>query len=382
MTKTIIVRYGELALKSERVRRRFERCLIKNMKLALKGIDHKITSERGRIFVTTGKVDPAVKRLIHVPGIVSVSPAVKVSSKMGSITSAAVKAAKKTLAPKKTFAIRTRRVGEHKFSSQDVNVAIGSAVLKAVPGASVDLSAPNQEISIEIRDKNAYVFTDTLTGVGGLPVGSQGNVVALLSGGIDSPVAAYLMMKRGCIVSLLYFDNRPYTDDKTRERAIAVGKKLADFGPNTELRIVQFGRVLRAFIAKSPPKLTCVLCKRTMLKIGEKIANQVKAEALVTGESLGQVASQTLTNLRAIDEAVELPVMRPLIGMDKVEIERIARQIGTFEISTRQVGSCSAVPRYPETYARLEEVIKVEKRLKVSTLIKSALSKIEVIRLS
>jgi thiamine biosynthesis protein ThiI len=380
--RTILVRYGELALKSERVRRRFERGLIKNMKLALRGIDHKITSERGRIFVTTDKVDPALKHLMHVPGIVSVSPAVKVSSKISSITSAAVKAAKKTLGPEKTFAVRTKRVGEHEFSSQDVNVAIGSAILRAVPGTSVDLSAPDKEISIEIRDKNAYVFTDTLAGVGGLPVGSQGNVVALLSGGIDSPVAAYLMMKRGCTISLLYFDNKPYTDDKTRERAIAVANKLGDFGPNTELRIIQFGHVLRAFIEKSPPKLTCVLCKRTMLKIGEQIARQVKAEAIVTGESLGQVASQTLTNLRAIDEAVELPVMRPLIGMDKVEIERIARQIGTFEISTRRVGSCSAVPRYPETYARLGEVLKIEKGLKVSALIKSALSKIEVIRLS
>jgi thiamine biosynthesis protein ThiI len=382
MTKTILVRYGELALKSERVRRRFERCLIKNMKLALKGIDHRITSERGRIFVTTAKVDSALKHLIRVPGIVSVSPAVKVSSKMSSITSAAVRAAKKTLASGKTFAVRTKRVGEHEFSSQDVNVVIGSAVLKAVPGTRVNLSAPDKEISIEIREKNAYVFTETLAGVGGLPVGSQGNVVALLSGGIDSPVAAYLMMKRGCTVSLLYLDNKPFTDDKTRERAIAVANRLADFGPNTELRIIQFGRVLREFIAKSPPKLTCVLCKRTMLKIGEHIANQVKAEAIVTGESLGQVASQTLTNLRAIDEAVELPVMRPLIGMDKVEIERIARQIGTFEISTRMVRSCSAVPRYPETYARLGEILKIEKGLKVSNLIKSTLSKIDVIRLS
>jgi thiamine biosynthesis protein ThiI len=382
MTRTILVRYGELALKSERVRRRFERCLIKNMKLALNGIDNKITSERGRIFVITNKLDPALKRLIRVPGIVSVSSAVKVSSKMSSITLAAVKAAKKTLASGKTFAVRTKRVGEHKFSSQDVNVAIGSAVLKAAPGTRVNLSAPDKEISIEIRDKNAYVFTDTLAGVGGLPVGSQGNVVALLSGGIDSPVAVYLMMKRGCTVSLLYLDNKPYTDDKTRERAIAVANRLADFGPNTELRIIQFGRILRAFIEKSPPKLTCVLCKRTMLKIAEHIANQVRAEAIVTGESLGQVASQTLTNLRAIDEAVEFPVMRPLIGMDKVEIERIARQIGTFEISTRKVGSCSAVPKYPETYARLGEVLKVEKGLKVPALINSTLDKIEVIKLS
>ena len=380
MAKTIIVRYGELALKSKRVRRRFEQCLIDNIELALKGLDHKLTRERGRIFVNVGQVDSAVKRLTRVPGIVSVSPSVKVDATMDAIRSAAVKVAKRILTPGKTFAIRTRRVGKHAFSSQDVNIALGTAVLNAVPSVSVDLSAPDREISIEIRDKNAYVFTITVAGVGGLPVGSQGNVVALLSGGIDSPVAAYLMMKRGCTVSLIFFDNKPYTDNRARKRAIAVTKKLAEFSPKVELMVVPFGRILRAFVEKVPRKLTCVLCKRAMFKIAEKIAKRVEAEAIVTGESLGQVASQTLPNLRVIDEACELPVMRPLIGMDKVEIERIARQIGTFEISTRLVAGCSAVPQYPETHARIEEVIKAEKGLNMPTLVKSALVKLEVIK--
>jgi len=381
MAKTIIVRYGELALKSERVRRRFERCLIDNIKLALRGLDYKLARERGRIFIDAGKVDAAAKRLTRVPGIVSVSPAVKVNAKMGTIRSAAVKAAKKILTSGKTFAIRTRRVGRHAFSSQDVNIAVGSAVLNAVPDTSVDLSAPDQEISIEIRDKNAYVFTTTMAGVGGLPVGSQGNVVALLSGGIDSPVAAYLMMKRGCRVFLVFFDNKPYADERARKRAIAVARKLTDFSPRVELRVVPFGHILRAFIEKAPRRLTCVLCKRAMLRIGEKIAKGVKAEAMVTGESLGQVASQTLPNLRVIDEACELPVMRPLIGMDKVEIERIARQIGTFEISTQAVAGCSAVPQYPETRAELKEVLKAEENLNIPTLIESALAELEVIKL-
>jgi len=381
MVKTIIVRYGELALKSERVRRRFERCLIDNMKLALRSLDYKLAKERGRIFINTGKVDAAAKRLTRVPGIVSVSPAIKINATMDAIRSAAVKAAKKTLPSGKTFAIRTRRVGKHAFSSQDVNVDVGSAVLNAVPGTRVDLSAPDQEISIEIRDRNAYVFTATMTGVGGLPVGSQGNVVALLSGGIDSPVAAYLMMKRGCKVFPIFFDNRPYTDERGRKRAVAVTKKLAEFSPGVKLRVVFFGQILRTFVEKAPRRLTCVLCKRTMLKIAGAIAKEVKAEAVVTGESLGQVASQTLPNLRVIDEACELPVMRPLIGMDKVEIERIARRIGTFEISTRAVAGCSAVPQYPETRAELKEVLKAEENLDMSTLIESALAKLEVIKL-
>ena len=380
MTKTIIVRYGELVLKSERVRRRFEWRLIDNIELALKGLDHKLTRERGRIFINTGRVNAALKRLTRVPGIVSVSPAVKIDATMDAIRSAAVKTAKKTLTSGKTFAIRARRVGKHAFSSQDVNIAVGSAVLKAVPGASVDLSAPDQEISIEIRDKNAYVFTTTMAGVGGLPVSSQGNVVALLSGGIDSPVAAYLMMKRGCKVFPVFLDNKPYTDYRARKRAIAVTKKLAEFSPRVELRVVPFGRILRTFVEKAPRKLTCVLCKRAMFRIAEKIAKRAKAEAIVTGESLGQVASQTLPNLRVLDEACELPVMRPLIGMDKVEIERIARQIGTFEISTRLVAGCSAVPRYPETKAELTDVRKAEESLDMLALIEPAIAKLEVIK--
>jgi len=381
MKKTIIVRYGELALKSERVRRRFERCLIDNIRLALRGLDYKLARERGRIFISTSKADAAAKRLTRVPGIVSVSPAIKIDATMDAIRLTAVKAAKKTLTSGKTFAIRTRRVGKHAFSSQDVNIDVGSAVLKAVPSARVNLSTPDQEISIEIRDKNAYVFTTTLTGVGGLPVDSQGNVVALLSGGIDSPVAAFLMMKRGCRVFPVFFNNKPYTDDRARKRAIAVAKKLAEFSPGIELRVVPFGHILRAFIEKAPRRPTCVLCKRAMLRIGEKIARRVKAEAMVTGESLGQVASQTLSNLRVIDEACELPVMRPLIGMDKVEIERIARQIGTFEISTQPAAGCSAVPQYPETRAKLEEVLKAEENLNIPALVESALAELEVVKL-
>jgi thiamine biosynthesis protein ThiI len=381
MAKTIIVRYGELALKSERVRRSFERCLIDNIKLALRGLDYKLARERGRIFINTNKVDAAVKRLTRVPGIVSVSPAVKVDATMDAIRSAAVKEAKKTLKSGKTFAIRTRRVGKHTFSSQDVNIDVGSAVLNAIPGTRVDLSAPDQEISIEIRDRNAYVFTTTMAGVGGLPAGSQGNAVALLSGGIDSPVAAYLMMKRGCRVFPIFFDNRPYADERGYRRAVAVAKKLADFSPGIELRALPFGRILRAFVERAPRRLTCVLCKRTMLKIAGAIAKGVKAEAVITGESLGQVASQTLPNLRVIDEACELPVMRPLIGMDKVEIERIARRIGTFEISTRAVKGCSAVPQYPETKAELEEVLKAEENLNIPALIESALAGIKMIKL-
>lgn len=378
MAKTIIIRYGELALKSERVRRRFEQRLINNIERALRGLSYRIRKERGRIFIDTSSAS-ALSRMTKVPGVVSVSSASKTKATVGAICKSSVIAARRILKSGEAFAVRASRVGEHDFSSQEINEAVGSAILKAVPTSKVNLSHPDHTIFIEVRGGDAYIFTEKRAGVGGLPVGTQGKVVVLLSGGIDSPVAAYLAMKRGCLIFPIFFDNRPYTDKRTRERAIAISKKLTDFYQKIELRVVPFGEILRNFIEKAPRELTCVLCKRAMFSVANRVAEQVGAGAIATGESLGQVASQTLINLSVIDEASKLLVLRPLIGMDKVEIERIARSISTFETSTKPASGCSAVPPYPETYASLEKVIEGESRFDMQTLIESALAKSKVI---
>lgn len=378
MAKTVIVRYGELALKSERVRRRFEQRLVGNIRLALRGLSYKIRKERGRIFVDTRSA-AAVACLAKVPGVVSVSHATRVEATIGAIRRAAVKVARRALRGGGSFAVRASRVGEHPFSSHEINEVLGSAILEAVPESGVDLSNPDRTIFVEVRGGDAYVFTEKVLGVGGLPVGTQGNVVALLSGGIDSPVAAYLMMKRGCLIVPIFFDNRPYADERARRRAISVFKELAKFYPGLELRVVPFGRILRAFVEKAPRGLTCVLCKRAMLRVAERVAGRVNARALVTGESLGQVASQTLVNLNVIDEVSKLPVLRPLIGMDKVEIERAARAIGTFELSIKPAVGCSAVPRYPTTQAKKEEVLDAESKLGIQALVGEELEE-ELIR--
>ncbi len=377
--KTVVVRYGELALKSERVRRRFEQRLVNNIKLALRGISHDIRRERGRIFVDTNST-AAATRLVKVPGIVSVSHATRTKATIAAIRRAAVAAARRNIKAGDGFAIRTNRVGEHPFSSQEINEVIGSAVLKAVPKCRVNLSNPDHTVFVEVRGGDAYVFTEKMPGVGGLPVATQGNVVTLLSGGIDSPVAAYLMMKRGCMIFPIFFDNQPYTDNRVRVRAVSVFRKLKEYYPKPELRVVPFGQILRSFVEQAPRELACVLCKRAMLRIAELVAGKVRAEAIVTGESLGQVASQTLTNLSTIDQVSKLPVLRPLIGMDKVEIERIARAIGTFEISIKPAAGCSAVPRYPETYAKLEEVLEAESKLDIQALVDAAMDKEKLVR--
>jgi len=377
MAKTIIVRYGELALKSEKVRRRFERQLMDNIELSLRGLKHRIRRERGRIFVDTSSVK-VLDKLTNVPGIVSVSMASKTNAARDAISKAAVEIAKRILSKSQTFAVRASRIGAHDFSSKEVNEVVGSAVLKAVHGSKVDLSHPDRTIFVEIRGSDAYIFAEKRAGVGGLPVGTQGGVVTLLSYGIDDPVATYLMMKRGCIVFPIFFYNEYYK--RARDRAIVISKKLADFYPKLELRMVPFGEILREFVDKAPSELTCVLRKRAMLRIANIIAKQVKAEAIATGESLEQVAGQTLANLMVIDDVSELLVLRPLVGMNKVEIERIARSIGTFSISIKSTAECSAASPYPKTYTNLEKVLEAESRIDIAAMVKLALAKLEVIR--
>jgi thiamine biosynthesis protein ThiI len=379
MAKTIIVRYGELALKSEKVRRRFERQLIGNIELSLRGLKHRIRRERGRIFIDTGSAK-ALNKLTSVPGIVSVSIASKTNAALDVISKAAVDIAKRTLGKSQTFAVRANRIGTHDFSSKEVNEMVGSAILRAVHGSKVNLSRPDRTIFVEVRGSDAYVFAEKRAGVGGLPVGTQGKVVALLSYGIDGPVVTYLMMKRGCMVFPIFFYNESHMDKCTLDRAVAIAKKLADFYPKLELRVVPFGEILREFIEKAPRGLTCVLCKRVMLRIANIIAEQAGAEAIATGESLGQVAGQTLANLMVIDNASKLLVLRPLIGMNKMEIERIARSISTFDVSIRSAAECSAVPPYPKTYTNLEKVLEAESRIDIAAMIKLALAKSKVIR--
>jgi len=376
MAKTIVVRYGELALKSEKVRRRFERRLMSNIELSLRGSKHRIRRERGRIFVDTGSTK-VLNKLINVPGIVSVSVASKTDAALDKISKAAVDIAKRTLGKGQTFAVRTSRIGVHDFSSKKVNEVVGSAVLRAVRGSEVNLSHPDRTIFVEVRGSDAYVFAEKMAGVGGLPVGTQGKVIALISHGIDGPIATYLMMKRGCTVFPIFFHDESYK--RARDQAVAMAKKLADFYPKLELRMVPFGEILREF-KKEPREFMYVLCARAMLRIANVIAEQVKAEAIAADESLEHVAGQTLANLMVIDDASKLPVLRPLIGMDKMWIERIARSIGTFSISIKSTAECFAIAQYPKTYANLGNVLEAESRIDIATMIKLALAKSKVIR--
>jgi thiamine biosynthesis protein ThiI len=303
---------------------------------------------------------------------------------MKNIVETAVKLAATTIESESSFAVRCRRVGEHPYSSMDVCEEVGKQVLKSLADRKlhVNLKNPQFTISVEVRDVNAYVFSENLKGAGGFPLGSQSEVVCLLSGGIDSAVACWLVMKRGCPIIPVYIDNAPLTDEKTTAKALEVAKKLFEWsiGFPRRVYIVPHGKNLEAFVKDAPRKLTCILCKRMMYRIAERIAETEKAEGVVTGEAIGEQASQTITNLKVLDEASEkYPIHRPLLGFDKTETTELARKIGTFEISTQKAKGCSAAPSKPSTKAKLEIVKKAEKNFDIGRMVEESVKTAKIV---
>jgi thiamine biosynthesis protein ThiI len=359
MTGTVwLVRYAEVFLKSDPVRRNWERVLAHAIARRMPGVTVRI--ERGRLWAS-GPVDPEV--LSRVFGIASFSEAV--SAPLDGLNAAALAYADAHgIGNAATFAVRVKRSGKHAFRSPEKAAELGGIILAAHPGLRVDLDCPDFELSVEIRDDRCYLYHEVVAGPGGLPEGVEGTLVALFSGGIDSPVAAYMMMRRGCRVVPLYIGLTPYLDEDALDKARAVLEALRRYDPDLEL-VVQADDYLaraRARMRRSEERLTCVVCKRRMYRLAAALAGEVGALGIVTGESLGQVASQTLDNLAVLDGAVDLPVYRPLIGLDKNEIIGVARRIGTFVPSTAPGCGCRAVPDVAATKADLAEVEAIEAR--------------------
>lgn len=385
----VIVRYGEIGIKSEQIRRKYEDLLIYNLKamldqdqIAYDGIDR----ERGRIFVRTE--DPeAPASVSKVFGIVSCSPAVVAGPTIEAACAAAAEIGKEVIREGESFAIVPRRsVKDTSFTSQDLGRICGDAVFSAVIDRHprVDLKNPDHAIHVELREKQSYVFTDVVKGVGGMPLGSQGKMIALISGGIDSPVAAWLMMKRGCEIIPLYMDNTPYLGEDAKEKAIGIVRKLKEWAPGHEMKmyIAPHGRNLAEFIRKGNKKYTCVFCKHLMYKVAYAIAKNEGAHGIVTGSSLGQVASQTSENMMAEAYDVDFPIYHPLIGLDKEEITGLAKRIGTFDISIKKAMGCQAVPRHPSIHGRLEEVVRMEnEQFEFDELVKYEVDNAKVMRI-
>jgi tRNA uracil 4-sulfurtransferase len=387
---TIIVRLsGEIGVKSEWTRRTYEKQLIANMKQALKALNLKpiaIVRARGRIYVHTQTALETAKVLTRVFGISSVSPAKQTTSEFSDITKTAIEMAETDLPENATFVVRCHRVGTHPYSSQEVCRNLGEQILEHFKDRNpkVNLTKPDVTVTVEIRDKEAYVCDQSLPAQGGFPLGTQARTVCLLSGGIDSPVACWLTMKRGSPTIPIYIDNTPYTDERTKQKAIDTAKKLQEWstGYIRKIYIIPNGENIKAIQKNAPARFTCLLCKRLMYRIAERIADTENALGIVTGEAIGEQASQTMHNLFAIDEAAtRYPIHRPLLGFDKLETEAIARKIGSFEISIMKAKGCTAAPSMPATQARLNAVKEAEAKLDMNAMVESALQNAQVLDL-
>lgn len=376
--RVCLVSYHEVGLKG-RNRSVFERRLRDNLDAALTGLPvEKTQLIVARLAVRVSDPDAmraVAERIAKVPGVAAVALAFKIRYDPDVMEQAAL-AAIREAGEYETFAVDSRRSNtDHPESSLEMNRRIGAFLLEHA-GGRVDLSNPDVTVGVTVTQGNAYVFSARVIGVGGLPVGSSNRVISLLSAGIDSPVATWRMMRRGASVAGVHFSGRPQTDGRSEQLVADIGAVLAQTGGLGRIYLVAFGDLQKEVSLAVPPDLRVIIYRRLMIRVAERIAYFERAKALVTGESLGQVASQTLENIAAVDDAASLPVLRPLIGSDKQEIMAEARAIGTFELSTVDHTDCCTLfmPRTPETHARLRTVLEVWSHLEVERMIDDALA--------
>jgi len=357
---------AELSIKSRRTRSTFQRRLRQNLKdaLATSGANGRLEDEWGRIYVHGASAD-ALTVLPRIFGISSISAVeAVVPAELAEIVRAGEELFRDRVSGR-TFAVRARRSGTHSFSSSDIHVELGAALNRY---GTVDLDDPDITVYVEVRDQHAYLFGERIPGMGGLPLGVEGRAVALLSGGYDSAVAAWLLLKRGVELDYVFCN---LGGDAYERAVVQVAKVLADdwsFGSRPRLHVVDFGPAVDEMRAHAKPAYWQVVLKRLMYRAASAIGKAVEAHAIVTGEALGQVSSQTLINLRALEPAAELPVFRPLIGFDKDEIIARARMIGTAALSEQVKEYCAIAPGKPVTAASVEAVAAEEAKLDLGVL--------------
>ena len=353
-----------------------------NVRRALRGTGYeRVRRAYGRLVVDLADGAPAqeaAERCARVFGVAYVGLGTRTAARLEEIERASLETM--LAAPFESFAVRARRTHARlETRSQEVNTRVGRLVQEAT-GARVDLSTPDVTLRIEVFGSTCIVYRRRWEGPGGLPVGVSGRVLALVSGGIDSPVAAWLLARRGADVEVVHFHGQPYTDPSSVHQVTDLCRVLARYQLNTVLHLVPFGDVQREIVLQAPASLRVVAYRRAMLRIAHALAGELQAEALVTGDSLGQVASQTLQNISAVDAAVpSAQVLRPLVGLDKQDIVELARRIGTYDISTRSYQDCCVLfePRAPATRTRPEIAARAEAGLDVEALVGKALAGVE-----
>lgn len=381
--KVVMVRYGELFLKSEPVKYHFIGLLLRNLGRALSaaGLSYHTETPRGRILVYGDDPDKIAAIASRVFGVVDVSVCTVTDPDPDALCFEAIGLASVRLQAPMSFAVRAKRQNKVGMNSQELGAYVGSAIYDHIPGLNIDLTNPDYEIFVEVRDVGGFVYDTRISAPGGLPWGTQGKVISLLSSGIDSPVATWLCMKRGCEVTHLHLDGGRWAGADVREAAIENHRRLSLWCPGYPMHLI-IAESQPLYDAMSQlriqPRYRCVICKRFMFKVGAGLLAQEHAFALLTGENLGQVASQTLTNLAVISESVTVPVLRPLITYDKSEIITISRRIGTFDAHPGDL-ACRAVPKMPTTAATLDPVRECEEKIGINELVDQAIASVRYV---
>lgn len=385
MKEILLIKNGEIALKGLN-RNTFESILIKNIRFRLKDLG----KFNIRIAQSTVYIEPleenidfetAVERIRKIFGIAVFSRAAVAEKNYQDIKKTALEYLQDLMPDVKTFKVDAKRSDKHfPMKSPEIMREIGGDILEAFPHLKVDVHHPEVTVTVEIRDYAAYIHAKRIPGAGGLPVGSGGKAMLLISGGIDSPVAGYMMAKRGLELQAIHFVSPPYTSDRAREKVESLCAKMGEYCGRIHFYCVPFTKIQEALRDHCPEELFTLLMRRLMMEIAQYFADKEGAQALVTGESLGQVASQTLSALACTDAVCRMPVLRPLIGMDKSEIVEISRKIDTYELSILPYEDCCTVftPKHPKTRPSVEEVTAAQEDFDFAPLIQEAIEGTEV----
>jgi tRNA uracil 4-sulfurtransferase len=380
----ILIRYGEISTKG-RNRKIFVEKLKKSIRMALAPFPNvTIQANRDRMYVLLNGEDgiEIIAIIKKIFGIQSFSPAIKVERNLEMMKAAALKLVSTLYKEGQTFKISAKRADKlFELNTNEINDTLGGHILKNIPGIKVDVKNPDINLQIEVRVEAVYLSSETIFGAGGLPVGSSGKAILMLSGGIDSPVAGYLAMKRGVEIEAVHFFSPPFTSERSKEKVIDLSKKLAEISGSLTLHIVPFTEIQQAIREQIPENYTMTTTRRFMLRITDEIRKKQEGLAIITGESVGQVASQTLESMFAINDVTNTPLLRPLITMDKTDIIKIAEKIDTLDISNRPFEDCCTifVPSSPKTKPRRDKVQRYESFFDFESMLQEAVRETETL---
>ena len=379
----IMVRYGELSTKGKN-RMRFINKLKRNIQAVLSvypQVHVKADRDRTHVYLHGTDYQPVAESLKQIFGIQNFSPSYRVKKSVPALIEAVQTIMKQVYQEGMTFKITSKR-SDHSFEldSRELNQILGDAVFEAIPNVQVKMKAPDIELRIEIREEAAYISYETIRGAGGLPVGTSGKGMLMLSGGIDSPVAGYLALKRGVAIEVVHFASPPYTSPGALKKAQDLTRKLTKFGGNIQFIEVPFTEIQEEIKAKTPEAYLMTLTRRFMMRITDRIREERGAQVIINGESLGQVASQTIESMQAINAVTNTPVIRPVVTMDKLEIIEIAEKIDTFQISIQPFEDCCTIfaPDRPKTNPKIKNAEKYEAYLDVEGLVERAVAGIMI----